>query len=204
MAKKTKVSTPDLSTEDRIKEAARTVFTRKGYAATRTRDIAEEAGLNLALLNYYFRSKEKLFEIVMREKIQKFFGVLSPILNDSATTLDDKIKELSGRYIGLLSANPDLPLFILSEVRNNPHLFVKIVPSKLMRESVLVKQMQALRPDINPVQLIISLLGMCVFPFAMKPILQKLAELSDDAFNTLMNERRTLIPSWMNVMLHPG
>jgi AcrR family transcriptional regulator len=49
------------TTEEQIKEAARRVFTRKGYAATRTRDIAEESGHNLALLNYYFRSKEKLF-----------------------------------------------------------------------------------------------------------------------------------------------
>lgn len=58
----------DLSTEQKIIEAARKVFTRKGYSATRTRDIAEEAGLNLALLNYYFRSKQKLFELVMAEK----------------------------------------------------------------------------------------------------------------------------------------
>ena len=55
------------STEEKIKEAARRVFTKKGYAATRTRDIAEESGYNLALINYYFRSKEKLFDIVMLE-----------------------------------------------------------------------------------------------------------------------------------------
>ena len=55
----------NLSTEEKFKEAARIVFTKKGYAATKTRDIAEQAGLNLALLNYYFRSKEKLFEIIV-------------------------------------------------------------------------------------------------------------------------------------------
>ena len=74
MAKKEKLKT-DLSTEEKIKAAARKVFTQKGYSATRTRDIAEEAGLNLALLNYYFRSKEKLFELIMAEKMQQFFGV---------------------------------------------------------------------------------------------------------------------------------
>ncbi len=58
------------STEEKIKEAARRVFTQKGYAATRTRDIAEESGLNLALINYYFRSKEKLFDIIMLEHLQ--------------------------------------------------------------------------------------------------------------------------------------
>ena len=72
MARKSKPET-NLSTEEKFKEAARVVFTRKGYAATKTRDIAEEAGLNLALLNYYFRSKEKLFEIIMLEKITQLF-----------------------------------------------------------------------------------------------------------------------------------
>jgi len=62
----------DLSTETKIKEAARVVFYKKGFSATRTRDIAEEAGINLALLNYYFRSKEKLFEIIMFETFSAF------------------------------------------------------------------------------------------------------------------------------------
>ena len=62
----------DLSTEEKIKNSARAVFHRKGFAAARTRDIAQEAGINLALLNYYFRSKEKLFNIVMLEAFQSF------------------------------------------------------------------------------------------------------------------------------------
>src|SRR4051812_36042236 len=118
MAKKEKMkSLPDLSTEEKIQKAARKVFTQKGYAATRTRDIAEEAGINLALLIYYFRSKEKLFEIIMLEKMQKFFSVLLPIINNTATTLENKIDGIASNYIDLLTANEDLPLFILSEVR---------------------------------------------------------------------------------------
>ncbi len=89
---KKKPDTPDRPTEEKIKEAARTVFTRKGFAATRTRDIAEEAGLNLALLNYYFRSKEKLFEIVMLEKMQVFFGFIGPIIYDDSTSLELKVE----------------------------------------------------------------------------------------------------------------
>ena len=62
----------DPSTEEKIKNAARIIFHQKGYAGTKTRDIAEEAGINLALLNYYFRSKEKLFGIIMVESLQSF------------------------------------------------------------------------------------------------------------------------------------
>src|SRR6187455_3388798 len=116
MAKKIKAEA-DLSTEEKIKSAARLVFTRKGYAATRTRDIAEEAGINLALLNYYFRSKEKLFEIVMVEKMSKFFGVVAQVLEDKSMTVEEKTGTVVDNYIGLLSENPDLPIFILSEIR---------------------------------------------------------------------------------------
>ncbi|MDN3670454.1 helix-turn-helix domain-containing protein [Echinicola jeungdonensis] len=58
----------DDSTEGKIKTAARKVFQQKGFAAARTRDIAEEPGINLALLNYYFRSKGKLFDLIMMEE----------------------------------------------------------------------------------------------------------------------------------------
>src|ERR1700712_323657 len=110
VGKKKPVPVADISTEEKIKEAARNIFTRKGYSATRTRDIAEEAGLNLALLNYYFRSKEKLFEIVMLEKMQKYFGVLAPVLNDASTSLENKVETIASKYIDLVIENPDLPL----------------------------------------------------------------------------------------------
>src|SRR5688572_8380530 len=96
MAKKNKVD--DQSSEQKIKTAADTVFTKKGYAATRTRDIAEEAGINLALLNYYFRSKEKLFELIMMEKLTSFFGTIVPVLNDAGLSLEQKIVSVSKRY----------------------------------------------------------------------------------------------------------
>ncbi|HLZ87627.1 MAG TPA: TetR family transcriptional regulator, partial [Puia sp.] len=67
----------EASTEEKIMEAARKLFTQRGFAATRTRDIAEEAGINLALLNYYFRSKQKLFDIVMMENFRRFLGGMS-------------------------------------------------------------------------------------------------------------------------------
>src|SRR4249920_1132140 len=109
MAKKKKAVDISLSTEEKIKAAASKVFTKKGYAATRTRDIAEEAGLNLALLNYYFRSKEKLFELVMMEKMESFFGTIIPILNDTSLSLEQKIVAVSEKYTVVLLENPDLP-----------------------------------------------------------------------------------------------
>jgi AcrR family transcriptional regulator len=200
MAKKKKEEV-DLSTEEKIKAAARNVFTKKGYAATRTRDIADEAGINLALLNYYFRSKEKLFELVMMEKLASFFGTIAPILGDTALTLDQKISMVAEKYTHVLTDNPDLPLFILSEMRMNPEQFVSKLPFNKLFESHFIKQLQERRPDLHPVHFLLNILGLTVFPFIVKPVLVASGALTEKSFNARAEERISLIPSWMSAML---
>jgi AcrR family transcriptional regulator len=200
--KKESESKKDLSTEEKIKEAARQVFTKKGYAATRTRDIAEAAGLNLALLNYYFRSKEKLFEIVMMEKVQALFGIIAPVINDPDTTLQEKIERMVHTYLDMLLINPDLPLFVLGELRYQPEEFArKLGVAKLLRESALVKQLRERKKNIHPIHFIMSILGMTLFPFIGRPVFQHGAALSQKEFDALMEERRKLIPKWAEAML---
>ena len=114
------ISEKDPTTEEKIKEAARKVFHKKGYAGTRTRDIAEEAGVNLALLNYYFRSKEKLFDLIMEETMQLFFQSLKGLINNERTTLQEKLQDFTTQYIDFLCSQPELPIFILNEIQMNP------------------------------------------------------------------------------------
>ena len=190
-----------MSTEEKIKEAAKKVFLKKGYAATRTRDIAEEAGINLALLNYYFRSKEKLFDLIMLEKLEKFFGAIAPILNNTTNSLEQKVTLFSNNYIDLIIANPELPLFILSEVRYNPERFVHKLPITKVADSHFVRQLHERRPDVNPLHFLMNLLGMSVFPFIMKPIFHASGVLNEKVFLTRMEERKVLIPKWINAML---
>jgi AcrR family transcriptional regulator len=201
MSKK-KVTEVDLTTEEKIKEAARKVFTQKGYAATRTRDIADESGINLALLNYYFRSKEKLFHLIMEEKMVQLFGILFPIINDEESALQQKLELIASNYIDLLLANPDLPLFVLSEIRNNSGGFLKQMPvKKLLRESVLVKQLHVARPDIVPLHWIMNTLGMILFPFIATPVFKDTGVLDEKLFQQLMRERKKMIPVWIKAML---
>jgi AcrR family transcriptional regulator len=200
MSKK-KVEEPILSTEEKIKAAAQRVFMKKGYAATRTRDIAEEAGINLALLNYYFRSKEKLFDLIMLEKLSKFFGGIAPVLNDSATSLEQKFTLLSSNYIDLLIANPDLPLFILSEVRTNPDRFVSNLPVAKIADSYFIKQLHDRQPDVHPLHFLMNILALSVFPFIMRPIFRASSVMTDKVFRTRMEERKAAIPKWMIAML---
>lgn len=192
----------DLSTEEKIKEAAKTVFTKKGYAATRTRDIAEEAGINLALLNYYFRSKEKLFQQVMSENIQKLFGVILPLVTDATTKLEVKIELIASAYIDLIRQNPDLPLFVLSEIRNNPLQFKNRLPlDKLLENSSLIEQLKEKRPDIHPIQFLLNVLALCVFPFVSKPLWLAAKVFDEKEFTAAMEDRKRLIPVWVKAML---
>jgi len=199
--------TKDISTEERIKAAARKVFHQKGFAGTRTRDIAEEAGINHAMLNYYFRSKEKLFEMVMMETMAQFFKGVNLMLNDESTSLDEKIDLIVSNYVDLLLKEPELPTFILNEVRPNPQAFVEQNPIKeALTHSVLTRQYAeaVARGEItepNLMQAILNVIGLVIFPFIAKPILTSIVNIPEEQYKALMLQRKTLIPQWIKTIL---
>lgn len=198
----------DTSTEEKIKEAARIIFQKKGYAATRTRDIAEEAGINLSLLNYYFRSKEKLFELIMIETLSGFIQHLTMVLNDEKTSLEKKIELIAFNYIDFLSGEPGVPLFILSELRNSPlSLVKKLSVQHTVLNSEFIKQYQAaVKADKitehNPLQFLMNVMGLVMFPFISQPMLQGIGEIDDKQFNEMMQERKKRIPIWIEAMMN--
>ena len=200
-------NTKDTSTEERIKAAARKVFHQKGFAGTRTRDIAEEAGINHAMLNYYFRSKEKLFEMVMMETMAQFFKGVNLMLNDESTSLNEKIDLIVSNYVDLLLKEPELPTFILNEVRPNPQAFVEQNPIKeALTHSVLTRQYAeaVARGEItepNLMQAILNVIGLVIFPFIAKPILTSIINIPEEQYKVLMLQRKTLIPQWIKAIL---
>lgn len=200
----------DISTEGKIKAAAKKLFTKNGFEATRTRDIAEEAGINLALLSYYFRSKQKLFEVVMRENVTLFLGsILETINKNQHLTFDEKIELLIDQYIDMLLANPDLPFFILSISRteefkkddsDNPILqSMKLMRASFMQTILADIQSGKLKP-VHPLHIISNLMSMIVFPFAASALLKTRTGISDEEFEKLMLERKKLIPVWIKAM----
>ena len=206
--KKTQNIEKNASTEEKIKDAARRVFTQKGYSATRTRDIAEESGYNLALINYYFRSKEKLFDIIMVEHIQAFAHNVVGILNDHDTTLQEKIETLISHYIDMLIKNPDLPLFMLNEIRTDPgKLVAKIGIDEVHHKELYIvtqwKEMAAMKkiPDFNPVHMLMNIVSLTIFPFVASPLIKNRTGLNTEAFNMLMEERKKLIPIWVQAIM---
>lgn len=202
MANRRKKKKQDASTEEKIKAAARKVFMQKGYGASRTRDIAEAAGINLALLNYYFRSKEKLFHEIMMERVQHLFGTVAPIIQDPALPLESKMEKLADAYIDMLSENPDLPMFVLNELRKQPELFrSRMNIETLLKNSSLLRQLREKRSDVEPAQYLMNIMGLMLFPFLAKPVLLAVGLASEKNFGALMDQRRRLIPKWIKAIL---
>lgn len=197
----------DPSTEEKIKNAARVIFMKKGYAATKTRDIADEAGLNLALLNYYFRSKEKLFQQIMMESLTVFFQNIQRVFMDPQTTLEDKFSKLASSYIDQITEQPDIPMFILSELRTRPDAFITQMSGQIrLKDSPMFNQliekigMERLM-EINPIHIMINLMSLIVFPFIGKPMLERIADVDQHLFDELMQQRKKMIPIWIMNML---
>ena len=199
----TKPKQKDDSTEEKIKSAARKVFTQKGFSATRTRDIAEEANINLALLNYYFRSKEKLFDLIMMENMQQFVMAIALVLNNDKYSLNEKVERIAENYIHLLLKNPGLPLFILHEIKANPEKFMATMGlKKILMESHFYKQLKKeSKSNINPLHFLINIIGLAVFPFLAGPLLKIIGNMNETEFIKLMEERKKLIPVWVSLMI---
>ena len=199
-----------MNSEERIKAAARKVFHQKGYAGTRTRDIAEEAGINHAMVNDYFRSKEKLFGIVMLETMTFFFKGVSTILNNENTSLEEKIEQVVANYIDLLLEEPELPTFMFNEVRTNPEPFVANTPIlQALEHSVLASQYaeavaQGRITEPNLIHTVLNVISLVIFPFIAQPIFTALSRTDKEAYKTLMLERKKLIPQWIRAMLFVG
>lgn len=192
----------DLTTEEKIKSAARKVFSEKGYFGTRTRDIADEAGINLALVNYYFRSKEKLFDLIMQEKIYQLFGTIVPIMINPAIPFESKIDIIVESYTEMLIENPDLPIMVFNEIKNNPHGFgLKLQAGPLMEESSFFKQLKERNSEIDPVHFILSFIGMMVFPFIAKPIFSSFTGRSEESYAKILRDRKQYIPVWINAII---
>ncbi len=181
------------TTENLIKKAAHELFTEKGYAATRTRDIAERAGINLALLNYYFRSKENLFKIVMSEKISELFGAIIPILQSKKMSIMEKIDQIIDAYHQLLFENSDLPFFVLNEMRKSKNsdflVFLKEIYQKIDVVGVIQNELNI--KDAH--QFLVNFIAMIVFPFISKPIMVYSGLIEEEMYEDVIKKQKVQI-----------
>ncbi|QMW02448.1 TetR/AcrR family transcriptional regulator [Spirosoma foliorum] len=186
------------STEDKIKEAAKKVFLEKGFEGATTRDIAKEADLNCALMNYYFRSKEKLFAAVFDEMLQLFFAGMTNVLT-KPISLKEKIIELIEHDFQTFKQNPSLCIFILNELHRDPDHLVNIIQAAKTQATLLFEKQlreaidQGMVRPVNPHHVLSLLLSNTQFIFLGKAITMNTWQMSENAFTLYAEEHKQLV-----------
>jgi TetR/AcrR family transcriptional regulator len=192
----------DSTSEEKILEAARKVFIAKGMAGARMQDIADEAGINKALLHYYFRSKEKLFETIFKELSFQFLPRVNFIF-ESDLPLFSKIEMFCSEYISKMIENPFIPLFIVNEMNKQPETFLKKMwGTKKPLVSKFIEQVeQEVKKGrirkIQPTHLLLNMVSMCIFPFVGKPLCQLVMGINEPTYRQLLEERKKLVPQFI-------
>jgi len=192
----------DSTTESNILNAAKQIFQHKGMVGARMQEIADEAGINKALLHYYFRSKQLLFEAVFK----KAFSMLAPQLNEvmnSDTSICEKIKNFSNNYISFVIKHPYLPNFIIQELNRNPDFVKNILTEKdfpnisKFKQQVNDKVSEGVLRPIKAEQLFINILALNIFPFISAPLLKGFLDADDSSYKQLMEERKTEVADFI-------
>jgi TetR/AcrR family transcriptional regulator len=194
-----KYKEPDNQTHDKIFQAATEVFEEKGFAGARMQEIADQAGINKALLHYYFHSKEHLFQAVFRALAKKMFEKIIAIFMMDNISLKEKIKLYYDKHIDILIKNPRLPLFVLEEMAHNPDLLQDITETihhNEIRDSLYKKHAKELKgygiTKDEMAQLMISVVSLAIFPFIARDVIKIMQHQMGDnkAFNNFMRERK--------------
>lgn len=192
----------DLNTEQKILLAAKTVFIEKGLEGARMQEIADEAGINKALLHYYYRTKDKLFEAVFIGAFNKMLPQVIELLN-AELPLFEKITRFTENYINIFIDNPFIPGFVLHELSRNPERIVDLISNTGIQPEIFIQQVQyeieqgKIIP-VDPRQLIVNMLAMCIFPFVAKPILNTIIfQGNAEAYRAFIEERKSAVPEFI-------
>ena len=185
----------DENAEKKILEAAKRVFQHKGMFGARMEEIADEAGINKAMLHYYFRSKDKLFDAVFQDAAKNFFSKIKELISVDKP-LFEKIEYFVENYIELLIQNAFIPAFIITEVHQNPerikNMFMQsgVNPELIFSNDIKSAISLGIIHPIDPKQLIINIVGLCVFPVAAKPIVTNMLKMEGDAYLSFIEVRK--------------
>lgn len=191
------------NTEELILNAATTVFQQKGMDGARMQEIADTAGINKAMLHYYYRSKQKLFEAVFKSAINLMAPKIIKII-ETDEHLFDKIRNFTNKYISFISKHSYIPTFIIQELNRNPDVIKEVFASKFEKsiKLKLVIQVEELIKKgeiipINPEHLFVNIISMSIFPFIAKPLLCTLLQKDEKQYKLLIEERKTHIAEFV-------
>jgi len=199
-----KTKNHDLATEARILEAARQVFRQKGYVGARMEEIAERAQINKSMLHYYFRSKERLFDVVFEDDAGRMAPRMAELLVADQPLLE-KIPAFVDAYLGLLLEHPYIPGFIINELARNEGERLEKARAKAPVGPILDVFFQQVRTEISqgrirpvdPRHLLVTMLSACVFPFLARPMIKMALHLDETGFQAFVEERKTHVTQFI-------
>ena len=205
----------DGDTEQRILDAARRVFIRRGTVGARMQEIAAEAGVNQALLHYYFRSKERLAAVVFEEAAARLLPAIAGLLGSDAS-IEEKVEGFVHLYIDGVRRSPFIPGYLVSELHQQPERLTALIDAagpvaRLAADAVRQRLGAQLRDaaaagTIRPItaeQFFVNMVALCVMPFLARPLLEALLGMDQKSFERFLDERRAELPGFILRGLKP-
>tara|TARA_R110002051_G_scaffold324641_1_gene422913 strand:- start:8614 stop:9228 length:615 start_codon:yes stop_codon:yes gene_type:complete len=190
------------NTESKILEAAKTIFQSKGMNGARMQEIADKAGINKAMLHYYYRSKQMLFEAVFKNAFSLLAPQLNAILNDDST-IENKVREFTSNYITFIIKHPYLPNFVIQELNRNPDFILRLKETNgfpnldIFQKQVAEEVKKGIIKPISAQQLFINILALNMFPFVGKPLIMAFTNLDNNGYEQLMEKRKIEVSSFI-------
>jgi AcrR family transcriptional regulator len=192
----------DKTTESQILEAAKQIFQTKGMDGSRMQEIADKAGINKAMLHYYFRNKQLLFEAVFNQAFAMIAPQLKAVMNDDSS-IEEKIKNFTYNYTSFMLQHPYLPNFIIQELNRNEEFLEKLKANadfpnlKKFKLKVQEEIAQGLIQPIDADQLFVNILSLNIFPFLGKPLIKAFTNNDDEAHIALVESRKTEVADFI-------
>lgn len=188
----------EVHTEALIKEKAKDLFFKKGFLDATTQEIADEAGVNRALIHYYFRSREQMLEILLDETLNDKKERARKILT-SSLPFRQKIASYINTVVDYGLAYPYLDNFIISEMARRPEKLKafcsqdKVKSSDLIREGLEEEVARGKIAPISPENFMVNLSALCNYPLLAKVVLQTIHGMTDAAYRKFLVERKQVI-----------
>ena len=190
------------SKKELILKAAELEFLANGYEATKTTQIAKRAGVTHAMLHYYYQSKENLFNKIFENKIEILKAPVVALAQNKDIDLRDRIREIIELHFDFLKTHPNLPHFLINEMRSNPQL-IKILREKVgdtLGETFATIQSEIdeyvakdIMKPISAFDLFLDIVSLNVFTFISLPIFRHIADSDEKELQLIENRKKEII-----------
>ena len=198
----------DTPTEEKIKEAAKTVFLAKGFEGCTSREIANAAGMNVALVNYYFRSKSQLFKLIFQSAVEDFMLSMVHVFK-TEQTLEEKIRYFIEKEYEFLAKHQELPNFIINEMNREEgcsiehnHHFQQVAETGIFNDCIKAQAAGRMR-EISLLSMILLIMSNCHYPTMSRKLMQSIHQISEEEYAAQLASHKSHVMEMIVAYLFP-